>query len=224
MLRGNFMVYLIVGFIVFGLVGKLVYAWVQYRRKKRLREVAEELGLEYIDDGQHSLLRSVSDLSLFRAGRKGKSSKMICGDTGELTIGIFDYSYVSGSGDSTKSHTQSVIALLSDQIVLPRFSLRPQGILFKLINVLGVQDIDFEEHPEFSRMFFLQGEDEQAIREFFDAEWIDFLTRFQGYCIEGKNGALVFYRLNKQVKPDQTKEYLAKAYDFFGHIVERASA
>ncbi|MCH2182020.1 MAG: hypothetical protein MK108_08450 [Mariniblastus sp.] len=223
MLPGNLMFYAIVGLIVFGLVGKVVYAWFQYRRKKRLREVADELGLEYIEDGQHSLFQSISDLSLFRSGRSGKSSKMICGDTGELTIGIFDYSYVSGSGDSTKSYTQSVIALLSDQIVLPRFNLQPQGILHKLIGALGVQDIDFEEYPEFSRMFFLQGEDEQGIRDFFDAEWIDFLARFQGYCIEGKDGALIFYRPNKQVHPDQIKEYLSQAYDFFGHIIERAA-
>ncbi len=209
---------------VFVIVGKIVYAFLQHKRKKRLRQVADELGLAYIEDGNHTLLPSISDFSLFSTGRKGKCSKMICGETGELTIGIFDYTYVAGSGESTKRYTQSVIALSSEQIAIPRFNLRPQRILDKLISVLGIKDIEFEDYPEFSRMFFLQSNDEQGVRDFFDSEWIDFLTRFKGFSIEGRDGALIFYKSNKKVHPNQIKEYLSKAYDFFGHIVQRSVA
>lgn len=209
---------------LFAILGKAMLAILQLQRKKRLRKIADDLGLIYIEDGNHALFSSISDFPLFSVGRKGKCSKMICGETDELTIGIFDYTYVAGSGESTKRHAQSVIALSSEQIAIPQFNLRPQRILDKLISVLGIRDIEFENYPEFSRMFFVQSNDEQGVRDFFDSEWIDFLTRFKGFSIQGRDGALIFYKSNKKVHPNQIKEYLSKAYDFFGHIVQRSGA
>ena len=206
------------------ILGKAILAILQLQRKKRLRKIADDLGLIFIEDGNHALFSSISDFQLFSVGRKGKCSKMICGETDELTIGIFDYTYVAGSGESTKRYAQSVIALSSEQIAIPQFNLRPQRILDKLISVLGIKDIEFENYPEFSRIFFVQSNDEQGVRDFFDSEWIDFLTRFKGFSIQGRDGALIFYKSNKKVHPNQIKEYLSKAYDFFGHIVQRSGA
>ena len=221
----DFTMYVIVGVAVF-IVGGIIYAkWHEYKRKQGLRKIAEDLGLDYVEDGKHHLFNSLSDLSLFSGGRSRKCSQMICGETDEVTIGIFDYTYHSGRGDDKRSYTQSVIALQSEQIKLPQFQMRPQSSILDILgSVLGIQNIDFETHPEFSKMFILQGNDEAAIREFFDADWLSFLERYKGFSLEGRNGALIFYCSNRQIRPSEIKDYLAKAYDIYGHIIERAAA
>lgn len=220
----DFTMYIIIGVGLF-IVGGILYAkWHEYRRKKGMRTIAEELGLEYIEDGNHHLVTALSDFSLFSGGRSRKCSKMICGETEEVAISIFDYTYHTGRGDEKRSFTQSVIALQSEQIKTPRFQMRPQGIFDILGSALGIQDIDFETHPEFSKMFILQGNDEEAIREFFDSDWLSFLEQYKGFSLEGRDGALVFYCSNREIRPTEIKDYLAKAYDIYGHIVERANS
>jgi len=51
---------------------------------------------------------------------------------------------------------------------LPTFSLRPESFFHKIGAAIGMQDIDFEEHADFSDNFVLTGDDEQLVRQFFD--------------------------------------------------------
>ncbi len=101
--------------------------------------------------------------------------------------------------------------------------LRPQNMLDRLGAAMGFQDIDFETHPNFSQMFVLQGEDEAAIRTFFDDEWLNFWENYRGFSIEGQNGSLIFYTANHRIRPNEIKNYLGKAYEIYGHILERSA-
>jgi len=212
---------LVIGFIV-SLVGILIYArWAEKQRKLALAEVAESLGLEYFPDGRPDLLNDISDFGLFNIGHSRKQTKVISGETDDVRIAIFDYRYTTGSGKNQSTRHQSVIALQSPQLQIPTFNMRPEGMFDKIGGALGFQDIDFPSHPNFSKMFVLQGPDETQIRDFFDDELLSQFEKLNGYTIAGRNGALIMYQAGKRIKPDQIKEYLGKAYEVFGWLIDR---
>jgi len=64
-----------------------------------------------------------------------------------------------------------------------------------------MQDIDFEEYPEFSKTFLLQGEPESAVRSVFTPDIVRILLERKQLCIEASGDTMLFYLSNKGVLP-----------------------
>jgi hypothetical protein len=99
--------------------------------------------------------------------------------------------------------------------------MRPEGFLDRIGGALGFQDIDFESHPNYSKMFVLQGEDEAAIRQFFQPKLLEFFETKLGHSVEASEDAMFFYRPKVKAKPEMIKDLLADAYEVFGHMVDQ---
>jgi MFS superfamily sulfate permease-like transporter len=96
---------------------------------------------------------------------------------------------------STEDTHITVIHLSDTDLLIPDFALEPESLHTKLSEVSGGKDIDFKEHPEFSKMYYLRGEDEQAIRNFFGGSVIQFLESHDEMHIEcHKHRLLIFKR------------------------------
>jgi hypothetical protein len=65
---------------------------------------------------------------------------------------------------SDQTYLQTVAVVTLPGAKLPQFRLDPEGPSEKLLAMLGGQDIDFEDSPDFSGRFRLTGPDEPAIR------------------------------------------------------------
>jgi hypothetical protein len=207
----------IVFFIGGGLIFSIIY---EKRRKQKLKEIAEEMGLTFAPDGDPHLLTRFSDFKLFNVGRNRRMRNLIQGDSSEVKLAIFEYKYTTGSGKSSKTRQQSVVSLHSPDLVCPDFTIRPEGFLARIGSALGFQDIDFDDHPEFSNKFVLQGSNEQQLREYFNQETLDFFTARPDICVEAQSGTLFYYRVNKRINPHQVKENLGEAYEIFGMMVD----
>ena len=114
------------------------------------------------------------------------------------------------------------VAMESDSLRLPNFKMRPEHFFDKVGAAMGFQDIDFDEHPEFSKSFVLQGEDEQAIRAFFDTEMLEFLAQRKGSYIESAPGVFIYLRGGRK-KPAQLREFIDEGYAVYGAFAERMS-
>ena len=125
-------------------------------------------------------------------GRKKKLFNLIIAATPELTLFLFDYSYITGHGKNKRVRRQSVAAVESADLSLPEFHLRPERRLDAIGSLLGRQDIDFDDHPEFSSAFVLKSDVEQQTRDFFDQELLDFFSG-QPCCLPQHSGV---YRTN----------------------------
>ena len=88
----------------------------------------------------------------------------------------FEYTYVTGGGNSNHQHRLTVLLWEAPEAALPRFSLVPEGFFRRLAQRFGVQDFDFDEDAEFSRAYQLQGDDERAVRALFTAARRAYLT------------------------------------------------
>ena len=192
------------------------------KRRETIQEHAEAMGLTFFPDGDSELMNRLSLFKLFSQGRGRKMTNLIQGDSGEVSIAIFDYQYTTGSGKQSQTYSQSVVALQSNQLVCPDFTIRPENLFDKIGGALGFQDIDFESHPLFSKSFVLQSSDEKAIRQYFDQSVLDFFAAKPGISVEAQSGTLFFYRSGRKIQPEQIKDNLAQAYEIFGMMVDKS--
>jgi len=199
-------------------------AWHAHKKSKErtaaLEHQAGIMGLQFNPDGREVRDRLMG-LNLMTAGRAQKAKNLISGDAGDVRISIFDYQYTTGSGKSSKTHIQTVVALESADIHAPVFSMRQQNaFLDKIGKFFGGQDIDFESHPTFSEMFVLKGPEETIIRNFFTHELLTFFETKVGHCVEGASGQMILYKNGERTNPENVKDLLASAYEVYGHIVD----
>lgn len=214
----------IVGFLIVG-IGIWIYsAMAEKQRVKDFETSAVDMGLNFLPGGDDALLSRLQLFKLFSQGRARTMRNLVHGDSGEVQIAIFDYQYTTGSGKQTQTHRQSVAVLQSPQINCPDFSMRPENFFDKIGSALGFQDIDFEDHPAFSKMFVLQGSNEAAIRAFMKKTLLDYFTSKPGISVEAQAGMMFFYRPGKRTKPAELKDLLADAYEAFGYLVDQAAS
>ncbi|MEM7454718.1 MAG: hypothetical protein AAF456_10245 [Planctomycetota bacterium] len=217
----DFIPFFVIGGILIAVAAAIYFAWLyEKKRKEALGGLADQMGLEYKPDGDANVHSAMSVFSLFNSGRRRKLTNLILGTTDEVSIAIFDYQYTTGSGKHQHTHKQTVAALSSQVLHCPQFFMRPEGMFDKIGSALGFQDIDFDSHPTFSKMFVLKGNDEGAIRQFFAPPVLEFFEQRKGISVEAIPGRLVFYRPNKRVKPDEIKDLLSQAYEVFGIMAD----
>ena len=210
----------IAGFIVFA--GGLIY-WSHLSNKRRtaaFKEQAEQMGLRFSDTPDGQVYEYFGSFKLFNIGRSRRMSNLIEGDSGDVKISIFDYRFVTGSGKNSSTHNQTIIALQSLHLRCPEFTMRPEGFFDKIGSAMGFQDLDFDSHPLFSKLFVLKGPDEPAIRSFFTPTVLEFFERHPKDSLEARDDMMFFYRNRTIRKPEELKDLLAQAYEAFGVLTE----
>ncbi len=211
-----------VAIVVLGFMGVAVH--LEKKRTATLEQVAQEMGLEFLPNGDSSLEERMKSFQLFNQGRARKFRNLIIGETDEVSLAVFDYQYTTGSGKSSNTWRQTVAALQSRKLDIPSFSMRPEGLFDRIGGVFGMQDIDFNSHPEFSKMFVLKSQDEPAVRDFFDEAVLSFFETKKGISIEAVPFRLIIYQSSKRLSPQQLKTFLEQAYQVYGVFVDRLAA
>ncbi len=209
-------------------VGGLLIARIVVRRREEkrtngLRGVAEELELTFLADGDEALAERLSGLPLFDIGRGRTLKNLIVADTPEVKVALFDYVYITGRGKRRRVRRQTVAAVQAAELRLPEFHLRPERTLDAVGSLLGRQDIDFDDHPGFSKAFVLKSLSEQETRDFFDQGLLDFFVSRPDISFETASGVFVYFRRWKRVEPQvaEMKEFLGEGYSVLQALRER---
>lgn len=217
--------WIIISLIAFSIVTTVaIIVVVQHLEKKRreaLENFANELSLDFFPDGHAELESEISGFGLFNQGHSRKIYNVILGETEIAKIALVDYRFTTGSGKNQQTHNQTVVVMESDQLQIPAFTLRPESLFDWFGSMMGFQDIDFDNHPEFSKMFVLKGPDEEAIRKFFDQELLDFFAGKKGISFEAVPGKFIYFRGGKRTKPEEMRDYLTEGYGVYQAFMER---
>ena len=213
---------LVVGIVVafFAFAGALMY-WSYVANKKRIEGFAQEaeaMGLNFTQQPADSFMAHYGHFKLFNRGRRRGVSNLIEGDSGDVTLRIFDYKFTTGSGKQTRHLVQTIASLKSSQLNIPSLTIHPEGFLSRVGSKMGFQDIDFDSHPTFSKMFVLKGDNEEAIRNFLTPAALEYFEAHQGISLEASGDTLFFYNPNRRIKPEEIKDLLARAYEVFGAL------
>jgi len=167
----NFFPFIVIGVILI-LIGGAVWlsAKMEKKRAEGWRQAASELGVQFLGD-HHETLNRFGRMKMFQRGSSRRMFNVIAGDLGPVRVVLGDFRYTTGSGKHKHTHHLTVCIVENDAINIPACFLRPERrFMDALGSLLGGQDIDFVDDPEFSRAFVLQGESEAAVREIFDSE------------------------------------------------------
>ena len=205
---------------VFVLAGGMMY-WSYVANKKRIEgfeQEAEAMGLNFTQQPADSFMAHYGHFKLFNRGRRRGVSNLIEGDSGDVTLRIFDYKFTTGSGKQTRHLVQTIASLKSSQLNIPSLTIHPEGFLSRVGSKMGFQDIDFDSHPTFSKMFVLKGDNEEAIRNFLTPAALEYFEAHQGISLEASGDTLFFYNPNRRSKPEEIKDLLSRAYEVFGAL------
>jgi hypothetical protein len=183
-----------------------------YDRAIQLQNVALQLGMQYSPNDNWGLYRLLKDFRLFQKGGRRKITNLLHQREGSLETEayIFDYRYVISTGKSARVFKQTVFFMHSKKLGLPQFLLQPETFFHKVGQLLGMQDIDFEQYPLFSNQYLLRGEDEDYIRASFPEKALQFFTIEKNWTLEGLNYYLVLYRKNHLMLPSQVLDFYRK--------------
>lgn len=199
-----------------------------YNRSKAVAKVAADLNLSYAPTDEFGLINLLKDFELFKSAGRRKKISNIMGEKSEfneVNIRIFDFEYIGiktkplGIETLGKDFRQTVFFVQSKKLALPKFYMEPERFFHKVSTIFGVDDIDFEAHPEFSDQYWLKGKDEEAIRASMNEEILRFFTIEKYWNLEAINYYLIFYSKNRLLFGEQ----LEMLYDKGKQIVEMFS-
>jgi len=168
-------------------------------RLRLLEAAASELGLSVQPEGDSTLQEELSPFPLFNIGRSREMRNLIVADTPEVSLLIFDYKYIPLSDKEGRDRWQTVVAVRSPELQIPTFHLYPEGFFSKIGSGLGGQDIDFDDHPEFSNAFVLKSEAEDETRDFFNQPLLDFFAQHPDITFEARPGTILYFRSRKRI-------------------------
>lgn len=193
-----------------------------FRRGDQLKNVARNLKLEYRPTDQWGIVQQLQDFRLFRRGFRGRVHHVMSKEDGlmESRVHVFDYRYLKWAGKHTKRVQQTVFFLESRKLALSEFYMRPEYFFHRIGEMLGVtDDIDFEQHLDFSNNYRLTGDDETFIRHNFNEEVLRFFAIEKGWSLEGLGFYLVLYKHGKLLPADKINEFYQKGLKVYEGLV-----
>lgn len=205
---------LIILFITTGItvvmVGVIVYLFYQQKkRREAIRAFADSSGYTYSEE-EDALAEALSarGFTLFQHGHGKHVSNVVRARLERSDVLLFDYRYTIGAGKNSHTYHQTVLVFTHPETALPRFSLRPEKFWDKLADALGSKDINFPEAEVFSKLYRLNGEDEEAVRALFDGEKLDYFTQNPNLYIEAAGDTFLYYRLSRLVKVEELPAFI----------------
>ena len=177
-------------------------------RQIRMENIASENGFQYTSnvDWDTSYLK---DFHFFESRQLERKANCIQGEieSNKMNWEITDVTFSEGAA-FTAEVFNSTVMVLKLNMQIPDFSLERERAFEKLFDRVmafsGFKDIDFDMFPDFSSKFLLMGKNEDAIKDFFNKEIIQFFEQQQIYHIESNGEALLIFNKFKLARTDET--------------------
>ena len=196
---------LIIAAVVLVIIGLAVLGWLQEKkRREAFQQLAADLGLHYMARD-----RSIADryrfLNALRQGDNRCALNLLTGEYGGYPVQAFDFHYETHSTDSkgrrqTQHHHFSFFVLEQERD-FPELRIYPEGLLSRLGQTLGYDDIDFES-SEFSRAFAVRSQDRKFAYDVCHARMMEYLLAHRDLSLEIE-GRCVAMSFDRRLKPEE---------------------
>ena len=180
------------------------------KRQKLLQELSDVLNWNYLPDP----ISNYGDLEEFlyfkRKWVNFSYNSLVSKNKDSL---LFDLSYGEGAF-IVKEDLKSTFLQIKAPLKMPVFVLDKENLMSSLYSLSGLQDIEFKKHTDFSKRFFLSGEDKKAIRAFFTKDLIFFFESHPLYYIESKGDSILIRGKERLASIQEIKQMLAFSEQF----------
>jgi len=110
----------------------------------------------------------------------------------DLAINLFDIEFSEGEFIAKEVVRSTMLYIQLDKNI-PEFTLDREGFLEKVYAFAGFKDIPIQDHNDFSKRFYLLGEDVEGIKKFFDDDVTHFFESNPYYHIESNGKAILVF-------------------------------
>ncbi len=202
-------VFIIIALIIVGAIVGHIQA---RKRREAMGLLAARLGLRFDPSKNRDIARRYQFLDKLRQGSNRYAFNSLTGNYQDHEITAFDYHYETHSTDSkgrrqTHHHYFSFFVLR-----LPgsfsELTIGPEGILSKIAQAVGYDDIDFESH-EFSRKFCVRAKDKKFAYDVCNARMIEYLLANPDLMIEIELDSLAV-AFKRRLSPEQIEPNLQR--------------
>lgn len=179
------------------------------KRTEKMMVLVASLGWTFRKEAAAADQTLIADSHLATQGRNRKIFNVIELPAAERSY-LFDFQYWLGPNSQNSTTAVMTIARFqSDKLLtVPPFVLRPENLGDKVMAAVGWHDINFPEHPVFSKKYLLRGQDEEAVRQFFTSDIITFFEQDPGWFVEVSGDRLFAYREGHIPKPEEISGFL----------------
>jgi hypothetical protein len=204
--RGTWMTWVSAIGLLLG-IGLTVYAVTTFfdrRRTAAFTLAAQQLGFKYQHDGFPFPGSQAPMIRLFSKGSGRRFMHVLNGWTGGRESAVFDYRYFAGRGKRSHTVQQTVAAYRWHSAF--DFQLAPVTWGDRVGALLGKKSVRFEDDPEFTEHWHVEGADEAAVRQLFTPaarKYVETnLETLAGdfWHLEANGGWLFLYQAGHRVK------------------------
>ena len=167
------------------------------KRQLQLEALAHEKGWVY-KEAAATQKRMLRDHPVYQTTSVERVYNLIEGPNKRLSL--FDINYSEGAFIA-KENIQTTLLRVQLEREIPVFSFDRELLLEKLSHLAGIHDIDFPDYPEFSRDFYVQGNNPKKIRAFFDAKMVSFFSAYGFYHIMSNGRELIVRQFLRPATP-----------------------
>jgi len=140
-------------------------------------------------------------------------------DTGRISVS--DVTLREGARTDSQDTHITLVLITETDLLIPDFALEPENLLTRFSELAGNRDIDFSNHPDFSKRYYLRGDQEDRIRAFFREDVIQFLEKKSEIHIECHKNKLLFYKKRDLLDNDEILEAEKFAEDFLMVVAQQ---
>lgn len=181
------------------------------KRQLRLEKLAEILKWKYLPDLVEEQEKDLNKFLFFKSRVINYQYNTLQSNPADFKL--FDLSYTEGAF-ITKEDLKSTFLLIKSPIQLPTFVLDKENLRHTIYQFAGLNDIDFKKHPDFSKHFFVNGENRKAIYSLFSDELIFFFESHPYYHLESNGDRLLIKGIDRLSSIQEIKNMLAFANEF----------
>lgn len=155
------------------------------KRQKSLQKIGTELSWNY-QPLQEDEITELPTFGYFKTRHINKVSNII--SNGECSL--FDVEFSEGEMIAKQVIRASMFYIKLEKEI-PNFTLDKEGVFEYIYHFTGFKDIDIENHPDFSKRFYLLGKNQEKIKALFTDELVLFFESNPYYHIESSEHGLL---------------------------------
>jgi MFS superfamily sulfate permease-like transporter len=188
-------------------------------RQLELRNFAENNELAYFPQRIKTAAK-YKDFPIHNGHKIPFEENMLVKYGNHAKVEITDITIQQGARQSQQEWSMTIVQLSDIEIPIPDFALEPEGLFSKLFESVEGRDIDFENHPEFSKKYYLRSNNEEAVRAFFTEPILQFLENREEMHIECHRNRLVFFKKRELLQPGEIL-YTSKFAEEFISLISK---
>ena len=178
-----------------------VYALISARKRRQaMAAIAERHGFAFAPERNTNFAERYGFLDKLRSGHNRYAYNIMQGRYEGHDVTLFDYHYTTGTGKNRSDHNISCFILRLPKS-FPELVICKEGLLSKIVQAVGFDDIDFESH-EFSRKFCVRSKDKKFAYDVCNARMIAYLLENPDLTIEIEFDTLAL-TFRRRLKPEQ---------------------